>query len=288
MVWPYPAGKHDGMTGLYWQFDECMQGRLHAPGCIKEIFAWVHTMGIAEELYLPVTPNSRGQEHSTKLLAWVCDTATMSQCGIVAAGQISFFGECHARYKDSYCEALEGGVRYPDAYHVVQPPYSAYQRSQGSQDPNAPVGLLWSSLTNSLMWSVLDPDPNNLIQLTFAELVFESVNPDPALAGDPDHDVVHCASSDDGCRVKEFGLYTVKLLIEDYTERPFSGFTDRDGNPAPDCATAGFNCIPLIIGEGVPQGDVLFNRTVLQIRNDPMRLILSEPGIHMPGTYETD
>ena len=199
----------------------------------------------------------------------------MQACGIVAGGEIESYGEVHAQYKQTFCAGLEGGVQYPEPHHISQPPYVAVNRSHSGDEHN----FFWSSLRNQLMVPFAG-QVNNLIQVAFIETAWEIPSADPLECGQPQFDVVFCANSETCADDSRFWIFTVKLFIEDYP-RPFEGFTDRDGLPAPECIGASHDCIPLMIDAGVPDGNVFFNRPVMPDITE--FLDYSEPGLYMPG-----
>ncbi|MGH2536822.1 MAG: hypothetical protein ACRDHL_05470 [Candidatus Promineifilaceae bacterium] len=291
-VFPYPAGKHEGHINLYYQFSECMQSSnvLETPdaSCLRALYVQVHSMRIAEELYLGHTEAADGQAHSIRFVAEVGDQETFESEGVVAGGQISVYGELHQSYKKEGCEAFTQGVRFPDPYSVYsggdetsgQVPYVAVR--QGGNDPFAT--FFWNSQTNQVIQNlVYEPDVNRLIEIAWSEIPWERVSSDPVLCGLPEFDEVLCPASAAGCRNTEFSFWTLKLNLEDYP-RPFNGYVDRSGVHAPACTEPGHDCIPLHIDAGVEPGQNVFhNRPVVGLEDDPFVLDLSEPGLVMPS-----
>lgn len=274
--YPHTDGKHEGYKHLFQEFDTCYQFRVPSGQdylCLKAVWLQVHSMGTAHEVRAP------GGRHSLTFVAEVCDAA-FAECGIVAGGEIEHYGEVHAQYKQFDCRDLEDGVEYPEPYHTDRPPYIA---NHGDRDfTSRPARIFWSSLRGGEIVPYVG-EVNNLIQVAWSENAFELTSPEPALCAHPAFDRIWAESTDEGF-INQYVIWTVSIMIDDYP-RPYTGFTNRDGFPAPECAEPSFSCIPLFISGAVPAGELRFN---LPVANDtfdtPAGVIdITEPGVYMPG-----
>jgi hypothetical protein len=274
--YPWPDGKHEGYKHLYQEFAACHQFQL-APGetalCLKAIWLQPHSPGVAEEARTP------GSIHSLTFVAEVCDT-TFTDCGIVAGGEIEHYGEVHSQYKETGCPGVEGGIYYPAEYTIAQPPYVATHAARDFF--SRPARMFWSSLRSEAIAPYVG-DVNNLVQVAWSENAFEVTSENPALCADPAHDRVWAVSTDAGF-INQYVIWTVRISTDGYP-RPFSGFTDREGQYAPACTEPGFACIPLTISESVPAGDVYFNLPVANATFETAAGVIdiTEPGVLMPG-----
>lgn len=277
--YPFPMGKHEGYKHLFQEFEQCRQFTGTPTNedfaCVKAIWLQPHTMGTAHEIRVS------GSAHSLTFVAEICTDETFTDCGIVAGGEIERYGEVHAQYKQTGCPGIEGGVYYPPRHTVSQPPYVAVN-AQRSDFFSRPARIFWSSLRNATMEPYAG-DVNNLIQVAFAENAFEVTSSSAATCAHHEHDRVWAHSTNDGF-INQYAIWTIKIMIEDYP-RPFSGYTDREGNLDTSCTEPGFACIPLFISETAPVIDAFFN---LPVSNDtfstPEGVIdITEPNVFMPG-----
>lgn len=277
-LYPYPVGKHVGFKFLYTEFPTCQQysGGVNMPGngCIKAIWVRIHSLGTAEAMRTP------GNTHSFMMIAEVCD-AGFNTCDVVQIAENEFYGEIHAIYKKEGCYNVPGGIEYAPKYSInhgagaqAQPPYVATRTSLFDQ-------AFWSSLTNQ---GLLGIDVNNLLNVAWMERMFENPNTDPNLCADPAQDLLHFTSTNEGF-LNQYAFETIDINIDGYP-RPFDGFTDPDGHPAPGCSAPSSSCYPIHIGSNVPAVDSYYNVVVRNIGQSGAQhtvIDITEPNVFMPG-----
>jgi hypothetical protein len=243
----YPMGKHVGNKLLQETDIDCVADTVPGWLCVKAYSYWVHSTGIANEL--------RVQSHSHKGVFLVCNVEE-TQCDIVALGGHANFGFMHARYKEELCQ-LPGDPPITGQTALHQPPYRVvgdYTRGRAN--------FFWSSNHNRATFGYYAPVPNRLLQSAWIESgVWSSpARSNPACAS-PTGDVVH-----EGNNQTQFQVFSFRFKIGNLP-RPFTGFTDVNGNVDATCTEMGPNCVPLHVGADVPAGDVYLNRSV--IAGDP-------------------
>jgi len=274
--YPFPIGKHEGYKHLYQDFDTCFQ-LVTTPGenyrCLKAIWLQVHSMGTAHAARAP------GGIHSLTFVAEVCDV-TFTSCGIVAGGEIEHYGEIHSNYKQTGCPGVEGGVEYPEPYHIDSPPYVA--NNVARVFTSRPARIYWASVRGGVMIPYVG-DVNNLIQVAWVENAFEVPSTDPAQCANPAYDQVWAESTDAGF-INQYAIWSVFIMIDEYP-RPYTGYTTREGHATSECTEPAFGCIPLYISGTVPAGDIFFSVPVANDSlNHPAGVIdITEPGVYMPG-----
>lgn len=267
--------KHDGFKFLFAKFNGCQQfgnsDRVGNDSCITEALFRVHSLGIAEAMR---TPNSK---HSIMVVANICDQS-LTNCGVGVFPEVESYGEVHSQYKKTGCFNLEGGVMHPDKYSInagagnnAQPPYVANRTSKFDQ-------VLWSSLTNP----AVQLDENHLVQVAWSENMFETVNNDPNLCADPNFDLLHYSSTNEGFK-NQYLFDTIVLNIDSFS-RPFDGYVSPNGLINNSCNSPSLNCFRTIIESSVPQGDAFYNIAVRNIGQSTTGVVIdiTEPNIYMP------
>lgn len=280
-IFPYPVGNHEGFKFLGESDTGCSQmDRTGDYNCIKSYLLLVHSMGTVHHLLTRI--------HSNYGVFQVC-TLDLSQCGLVATGGLPDYGVLHAGYKREICQLAGDPPSYP--YDTLaglnRLPYRAavdhslrlpteteniqFWNSQGPGPgqvknyphlPNNILGLSWSAVDS---WDYMDvSDCDNLEKI-----------------------VVPCPDGSCALNGTSFQVFTIRLQRLPVA-RPFSGFTNVDGHLDSTCKEASPICVPLIITEGVPQGDALLSRGVRQGKCDQVPCQEFDDGTQLvaPGGHE--
>jgi hypothetical protein len=272
----FPEGAHAGFTNLIENDLACENFRPVAGDlCVNAYFLQAHALGTVD--------HGRVDVHSVKLAALVCETAESDPetCGVVLTGGHNDYIKTHAPYIHYICEQ-PGDPVYPEQYQF-QPAYVALPDRIAF--PNHP-----EIARNRIFWSTLGPTPviagavedalgylpNRIIQIAWGELdAWDQAVGFSPLCADPASDTRLCPDdvNDATCKWNgtEFSTFTI-LLRNLPSARPFSGFTDRHGNIQPPgvCAEQGVDCVPLFIGENVPQGTPALRRSVTATAGAPI------------------
>lgn len=246
-IFPFPAGKHEGFTFLREDDTGRTQSeRTKGANFIDAYLLMIHTIGDGHA--------ARARFHSHYGVFAVSDDK--GNGGLVATGGHGDYGILMSPYKDRvvplpgdplnwpYGERGEFGLPYRATLKSSPGLNTQYWNSQGQgrvkthpHRPNNILQLAWSQLD---CWSRLDVD-----------------YPD-----DPHMDTYFCPDGSCEFNGSLFQVNAIKLLRLP-TERPFSGFTNVHGHVI-EATEAGPNAVPLIITEGVPQGDAILARTFLK------------------------
>lgn len=232
----WPVGKHDGFHVLYEEDTNCDLGNQPPGPCIKSYLLIVHSIGTGHAV--------RTRFHSERLLALVCQEGGAEPCDIVETGGHADYGTFHSLYKQTICTADPANPPLPDNLVIDQQPY---RTTNGS----ARTTFFWAANVNAIVEPYYNPIPNNIIDISWNELgVWSSparANPECA---DPAHDTVFASANG-----TKHQVFSIQLHLDQFPERPFSGFTDVHGNRVEgmDCIAASAHCVPIFIGENVPQ-----------------------------------
>lgn len=208
--------------------------------CITNLLMRVHNPGDAT--------HAKKRHHSTIVIARVCTLSNgkpVPPCGEVGTSGLEDWGVKHRPYKQQLCYdattpmTVEGEL-YPFDL-IGQPPYVAFQPAR-----NGYAHQFISTITfNPVVEAYYMPDfpefPNHIIRTSWnlqdAKEVFVC-NDEPIPTG---YKAVKFI-------VHALALYNLPA------ERPFHGFTTKNGYVDKTCEVIGFTCFPLWITETTPQG----------------------------------
>lgn len=260
-----PLEEHDGCVWLYVHLDQCelfvsdLDNLPDPVGCPSDLLIRVHTRG----------DQAHGSKRFHSEVAFVrgCDDK-FGTCGIAMMMQPQAdYGPVMNNYKEKVChlpgEPTDGlGNVITD---VNQPPYHGHQRpaARGEDKPAFwnPLEVLaseiWSSLRIAANEKFYPNDPNPLVQVAWTLMDAREYF---VCGGEP----VKAANND----ATRFMFFTLK--VQNLPEaRPFTGFSDFYGHPAPDCTAESALCFPLYVSEGFPTYPVWFNFEVRQNGDNP-------------------
>jgi len=241
-------GKHWGYTILHEDnLPVLLGGQDPNTNRIREYIYEVHTISTLQAM-------QHAREHSFAVALQI-ESPDGEQVGRVFTGGIADYGVFHRLYKRELCPLPFDPENYPyDAKEaLLLPPYRALHRTLAQAKPgnnpeswNNQIGDNWAD-----QW--YPHHPNSIIRSSWAV-----VDAWQLPAGDCDApEFVQI----DGCFGSIFQVFELKFYPPT-TERPFVGYTDRNGHIVPFAGEVGPDCIPLVIEEGVPQGPAMIDRAV--------------------------
>jgi hypothetical protein len=240
-LFPFPAGKHEGFTFLHEEdtHNDQSQNDLGS-NFISAYLMMVHTLGDANA--------ARVRIHSHYGVFRVTDGK--GNTGLVCTGGHMDAGVLHLPYKQKVIQLPSDPPNWPyDTQKAFGLPYRAYLREDNDNVQ------FWNSQGQGSA-KQFPERPNHILQLAWKQLDCWS-RPDENDPTNPAADHYHCK---DGSCDFNGSLFQVNAinLIHLPTERPFNGFTDVHGHVVKN-DYSGIK-VPLIITEGVPQGDAVLSR----------------------------
>lgn len=269
--------KHQGFTNLDEHDTGCGNSRQDPENCILAYLYQVHSFPVASEWLARV--------HSYKIVILVCEEEGEGPCDIVAFGGHQDYGERHAAYKRDVC-ALGDNPEYDEGDTANQAPYLANAGREGPNPNLFPRFRFWQSLTNPSIHYAFDPVPNRLLQSAWNDMPWSTASIDPMLCLNPEHDYFPCPDNSCIQNGTRYQVFDLRVFIEDFP-RPFRGYVDVYGNPAPDCTAIGPTCAPIYIGPNVPAGNAMLLRQVDHGNPDAAPILIYGEGADLrpPGTY---
>lgn len=247
-----------GFIWLYFHVDGCALfnngGELDilSFGCVTDFAIRIHDAGTNIHMV--------SRFHSVSYIIRGCDQVNGQpgdQCGILAGGGLTDYGILETPYKTAHCPLAND----PPGFHSLdQPPYRAAQ----TQDRGDLVQF-WSGLHPNAVNAVYYPhDPNALVGLAWSTTDAFQVW-DPATGCGLETLEAAKAAAEDMPRTSynhsNFSVFTV--MVYGIPASPFQGYTDQWGHimPPGECIEPGPTCIPLTITGNFPS-KALYNRPV--------------------------
>lgn len=298
----YGFGHH---TGYVWIYDHVEGGCAlfdndgnpdtnPPPGnCVTDVLVGVHTDGTLAHL--------RKRFHSHYVFMRACDTATLTQCGIVATGGWVDYGILEVPYKQNHCPLPGFDPAVPPGYmfDLNQPPYrtsmNAYKGNLalltnpdylfwdkidliGLSQNRPPMAVqFWSGLRPNAdvdTQAIYDlknglPYPQNMPNQTLG-VAWSSLDAwgiiETASCADPELDVMFDSTGHSALNNTSFQIFTISLYA--HPAAPATEFavywTNRWGLLVEGCTVAAVDCVPFYVSAGTPDGGALLNRQVDQ------------------------
>lgn len=304
-------------TSYVWLYDQARNGcelfnnggtlPVDTANCITDVLVQVHSDGTQKHL--------RKRFHSHYVFMRVCEQANgqpVEPCGTVATGGWVDYGILETPYKTAWCPLPGVDPATPaDGWDLNQFPYRT-SMTEYRPEKNLPLLFLeenrfwdvvaldplplmvqfWSGLRpnfiNSAPYQIAyDPPqvyPANMPNYTVG-LAWSSLDAwgrvDPVSCADPELDVFLAADGSSAWNNSAFQLFSV-MLYQLPAPGPEVGmlrlWTNRWGLPVEGCVNASVDCVPLLIGAGVPNGMAIFNRPVQQGDPTAAPILEFDPG----------
>lgn len=241
-IFPYPEGKHEGFTFLREDNTGRPQtDRAEGANFIDSYLLMVHTLGDGHAI--------RTRYHSHYGVFVVSNEDTW---GYVATGGWGDYGVFHFPYKSKVVPMPSDPPDWPYGERgEFGLPYRA------TLQPDNDEVQFWNSQGQGRKRQFPE-QPNNILQLAWKEMDCWA-RPDESDPANHHKDIYHCPDGSCGFNGSLFQVNAIRL-IHLPVERPFVGYTNVHGHVLPDCKEAGSGCVPLIITEGVPQGNAVLLR----------------------------